>query len=283
MSVSQRRAMIGPDTDLRVSQQCRLLGLSRSTYYYQPAPVTADDLVLLRQMDEQYLKTPHYGARSYATWFQRRGVAVGRKKAARLMAVLGIGSTAPQPKTSAPGRSHPVYPYLLKGMTIERPDQVWAADITYVPLAHGFAYLVVIMDWASRKVLSWRLSNTLDADFCVAALEAALQDYGCPDIVNTDQGAQFTGAAFIDTLKAHDVQISMDDKGCYRDNILVERLWRTVKYEHLYTRTFENVKAVRDSLVQWFDWYNRERFHQSLDNRTPDEVYYACQTFLQAA
>ena len=165
MSVSQRRAMIGPDTDLRVSQQCRLLGLSRSTYYYQPAPVTADDLVLLRQMDEQYLKTPHYGARSYATWFQRRGVAVGRKKAARLMAVLGIGSTAPQPKTSAPGRSHPVYPYLLKGMTIERPDQVWAADITYVPLAHGFTYLVVIMDWASRKVLSWRLSNTLDADF----------------------------------------------------------------------------------------------------------------------
>ena len=150
-------------------------------------------------------------------------------------------------------------------------------------MAHGFAYLVVIMDWASRKVLSWRLSNTLDADFCVAALEAALQDYDCPDIVNTDQGAQFTGAAFIDTLKAHDVQISMDGKGCYRDNILVERLWRTVKYEHLYTRTFENVKAVRDSLVQWFDWYNRERFHQSLDNRTPDEVYYACQTFLQAA
>ena len=150
MSVSQRRAMIGPDTDLRVSQQCRLLGLSRSTYYYQPAPVTADDLVLLRQMDEQYLKTPHYGARSYATWFQRRGVAVGRKKAARLMAVLGIGSTAPQPKTSAPGRSHPVYPYLLKGMTIERPDQVWAADITYVPLAHGFAYLVVII--VNRKL-----------------------------------------------------------------------------------------------------------------------------------
>ena len=233
--------MIGPDTDLRVSQQCRLLGLSRSTYYYQPAPVTADGLVLLRQMDEQYLKTPHYGARSYATWFQRQGVAVGRKKAARLMAVLGIGSTAPQPKTSAPGRSHPVYPYLLKGMTIERPDQVWAADITYVPLAHGFAYLVVIMDWASRKVLSWRLSNTLDADFCVAALEAALQDYGCPDIVNTDQGAQFTGAAFIDTLKAHDVQISMDGK----DKVSVYGARSNMSILHANFRE----KAVRDSLV----------------------------------
>ena len=283
MSVSQRRAMVGSDTDLSVSQQCRLLGLSRSTYYYQPAPVPAEELALLRQMDEQYLRTPHYGARSYATWFRRQGVPVGRKKAARLMAVLGVGSTAPQPTTSAPGRAHPVYPYLLKDRVIDRPNQVWAADITYVPLAQGFAYLVVIMDWASRKVLSWRLSNTLEAAFCVEALETALQDYGSPDIANTDQGAQFTGTGFIDTLKAHDVQVSMDGKGCYRDNILVERLWRTVKYEHLYTRTFENVKAVRDSLRHWFDWYNRERFHQGLDNRTPDEVYYACPAFLQAA
>ena len=166
---------------------------------------------------------------------------------------------------------------------IDRPDQVWAAEITYVPLAHGFAYLVVIMDWASRKVLSWRVSNTLDAEFCVAALETARQDFGCPDIVNTNLGAQFTSAAFIDALSAYDVQLSMDGKGCYRDNILVDRLWRTVKYEHLYTHAFENVKAVRDSLVYRVDWYNRERFHQGLDNRTPDEVSCASPAFLQAA
>jgi len=283
LSLAVRKTLVGPHTKLSKTHQCTLLGLSRSTYYYQPQQVNDDELALLRLMDEQYLKTPQYGARSYATWFQRQGIDVGRKKAARLMKTLGIISTAPKPKTSVPGKRHKVYPYLLKGKVIDRPNQVWASDITYVPMEKGFAYLVVIMDWTSRKILSWRLSNTMDADFCVDALQAAIMDYGRPEIFNTDQGAQFTSAAFTNVLKDHDVQISMDGKGCYRDNIFVERLWRTVKYEHLYTRAFDNLKEVKQSLITWFKWYNQERFHQGLNNLTPDEVYYQNQSIPQAA
>ena len=275
--------MIEPHDKLSITQQCQLLGLPRSTYYYQPQPFNDEELALLRLMDEQYLKTPQYGARSYATWFQRQGIAVGRKKAAAMMETLGIISTAPKPKTSSPGKQHKIYPYLLRNKIIDRPNQVWASDVTYVPLEKGFAYLVVIMDWHSRKVLSWRLSNTLEADFCVQALEAAIQDYGYPQIFNTDQGIQFTSTAFTDVLKDNLIQISMDGKGYYRDNIFVERLWRTVKYEHLYTREFANVVEVRESLIHWFEWYNQERFHQRLDNLTPDEVYYPHQAILQAA
>ena len=275
--------MIEPHDKLSITQQCQLLGLPRSTYYYQPQPFNDEELALLRLMDEQYLKTPQYGARSYATWFQRQGIAVGRKKAAAMMETLGIISTAPKPKTSSPGKQHKIYPYLLRNKVIDRPNQVWASDVTYVPLEKGFAYLVVIMDWHSRKVLSWRLSNTLEADFCVQALEAAIQDYGYPQIFNTDQGIQFTSTAFTDVLKDNPIQISMDGKGYYRDNIFVERLWRTVKYEHLYTREFANVGEVRESLIHWFEWYNQERFHQRLDNLTPDEVYYPHQAILQAA
>ena len=230
--------MIEPHDKLSITQQCQLLGLPRSTYYYQPQPFNDEELALLRLMDEQYLKTPQYGARSYATWFQRQGIAVGRKKAAAMMETLGIISTAPKPKTSSPGKQHKIYPYLLRNKIIDRPNQVWASDVTYVPLEKSFAYLVVIMDWHSRKVLSWRLSNTLEADFCVQALAAAIQDYGYPQIFNTDQGIQFTSTAFTDVLKDNLIQISMDGKGYYRDNIFVERLWRTVKYEHLYTREF---------------------------------------------
>lgn len=275
--------MIGPHAKLSKTCQCTLLGLPRSSYYYQPQPVSAVELAWLRQMDEQYLKTPQYGARSYATWFQRQGLAVGRKQAATLMRRLGIISTAPKPRTSISNSSHPIYPYLLRGKVIDRPNQVWAADITYVPLAQGYAYLVVILDWHSRKVLSWRLATCLDADFCVQALEEALQDYGCPEIFNTDQGAQFTSAAFTGVLRDHAISISMDGKGCYSDNIFVERLWRTVKYEHLYTRVFANVKEVRESLFHWFNWYNRERFHQGLGDLTPDEVYYPYRAIPQAA
>ena len=275
--------MIEPHDKLSITQQCQLLGLPRSTYYYQPQPFNDEELALLRLMDEQYLKTPQYGARSYATWFQRQGIAVGRKKAAAMMETLGIISTAPKPKTSSPGKQHKIYPYLLRNKVIDRPNQVWASDVTYVPLEKGFAYLVVIMDWHSRKVLSWRLSNTLEADFCVQALEAAIQDYGYPQIFNTDHGIQFTSTAFTDVLKDNLIQISMDGKGYYRDNIFVERLWRTVKYEHLYTREFANVGEVRESLIHWFEWYNQERFHQRLDNLTPDEVYYPHQAILQAA
>lgn len=275
--------MIEANKKLSLARQCQLLNLARSTYYYQPQPADDAQLVLLRKMDEQYLKTPQYGARSYATWFVRQGITIGRKKAATMMKVLGIISTAPKPQTSHPNKQHKTYPYLLKGIVINRPNQVWAADITYVPMEKGFGYLVAIMDWYSRKVLSWRLSNTLGADFCIQALEAAIQDYGCPEIFNTDQGAQFTAEAWISVLKNSSILISMDGKGRYHDNIFVERLWRTVKYECLYAIAFNNLKEVRKNLTQWFDWYNQQRFHQSLDNQTPNEVYYQYTTIHQAA
>jgi putative transposase len=266
--------LIEPHGSLSQVRQCQLLNLARSTYYYQAQPINHADLILLRMMDEQYLKTPQYGSRSYATWFQRQGIMLGRKKASSLMKMLGIVSIAPKPKTSISSKQHKVYPYLLKDLVINKPNQVWAADITYVPMEKGFGYLVAIIDWHSRKVLSWRLSNTLDADFCHQALAAAIQEYGCPQIMNTDQGVQFTSDAFTSILKKQHIQISMDGKGCYYDNIFVERLWRTVKYELLYTREFNNLKEIKKNLITWFDWYNQERFHQSLDRLTPDEVYY---------
>ena len=275
--------MIESNEKLSQTRQCQLLSLARSTFYYQPQSLDNEKLALLRKLDEQYLKTPQYGARSYATWFVRQGISIGRKRAANMMKILGIVSTAPKPKTSNPDKRHKNYPYLLKGVVINRSNQVWTADITYVPMEKGFGYLVAIMDWHSRKVLSWRLSNTLDADFCIQALEAAIQDYGCPEIFNTDQGAQFTAEAWIGILKNHDIQISMDGKGRYHDNIFIERLWRTVKYELLYTRAFSNLKEVRQNLTQWFDWYNQERFHRNLDNQTPNEVYWQYTTIHQAA
>lgn len=275
--------MIESNEKLSQTRQCQLLSLARSTFYYQPQSLDNEKLALLRKLDEQYLKTPQYGARSYATWFVRQGISIGRKRAANMMKILGIVSTAPKPKTSNPDKRHKTYPYLLKGVVINRSNQVWTADITYVPMEKGFGYLVAIMDWHSRKVLSWRLSNTLDADFCIQALEAAIQDYGCPEIFNTDQGAQFTAEAWIGILKNHGIQISMDGKGRYHDNIFIERLWRTVKYELLYTRAFSNLKEVRQNLTQWFDWYNQERFHQNLDNQTPNEVYWQYTTIHQAA
>ena len=275
--------MIESNEKLSQTRQCQLLSLARSTFYYQPQSLDNEKLVLLRKLDEQYLKTPQYGARSYATWFVRQGISIGRKRTANMMKILGIVSTAPKPKTSNPDKRHKNYPYLLKGVVINRSNQVWTADITYVPMEKGFGYLVAIMDWHSRKVLSWRLSNTLDADFCIQALEAAIQDYGCPEIFNTDQGAQFTAEAWIGILKNHGIQISMDGKGRYHDNIFIERLWRTVKYELLYTRAFSNLKEVRQNLTQWFGWYNQERFHQNLDNQTPNEVYWQYTTIHQAA
>ena len=275
--------MIEPHDKLSQVRQCQLLDLARSTYYYKPQPASDDELVLLRLMDEQYMKTPKSGSRSYATWFLRQGILIGRKKATSMMKTLGIISTAPKPRTSIPSKQHKVYPYLLKGVVIDQPNQVWATDITYVPMEKGFGYLVAIMDWHSRKVLGWRLSNTMHADFCVQALETAIQDYGCPQIFNTDQGTQFTSEAFTAILKDHHIQISMDGKGCYHDNIFVERLWRTVKYELLYTRAFSDLKEIRQSLTYWFDWCNQERFHQNLDNQTPNEVYYQYKTIHQAA
>jgi putative transposase len=225
-------------------------------------------------IDKQYLKTPTWGSRSMRNYLRRLGYKVNRKRIQRLMRLMGLEAIYPKKKTSCPHPDHKVYPYLLRNMKIDRPNQVWAADITYIPMARGFMYLVAVMDWNSRKVLSWRLSNTLDTDFCVDALEDAINRYGTPDIFNTDQGAQFTSKAFTGVLKRHDIKISMDGRGRVQDNIFIERLWWTVKHHYIYLHAFDNGTQLRMGLKEFFDHYNHERSHQALDNMTPDEVYY---------
>ena len=260
---------------LSVSRQCRMLDICRSSHYYKRRQrIQSDDLKLMRLIDEQYLKNPSWGSRSMRNYLNRQGYKVNRKRVQRLMRIMGIEAIYPKPKTSRPHPGHKVYPYLLRNLNIDRPNQVWAADITYIPMARGSMYLVVVMDWHSRKVLSWRLSNTLEADFCVTALEDALLQHGRPEIFNTDQGAQFTSQAFTDLLKSHAVQISMDGRGRVQDNIFIERLWWSIKYQYLYLWTFDNGTQLRQGLSQWFRHYNQERSHQALDNLTPDEVYY---------
>ncbi len=268
--------MVDPSgSKLSLSAQCRLLGINRSTLYYRSRGIKPDDLKLMRLIDEQYLKTPFYGSRSMTKHLRRLlKRRINRKRIQRLMRIMGLEAIYPKPKTSRPHPNHKVYPYLLRGKNIDRPNQVWAADITYIPMSRGFMYLVAVMDWHSRKVLSWRISNTLDADFCVEALSEALAIYGPPEIFNTDQGAQFTSRAFTDLLKSHGIQISMDGRGRVQDNIFIERLWWTVKYQYLYLRSFDNGSQLRQGLTRWFRFYNQERSHQSLDDRTPDEVYF---------
>jgi putative transposase len=262
------------DQKLSVSNQCRILSLNRSTYYYKKKPVKPEDLKLMRIIDEQYLKTPSWGSRSMRNYLRRLGYKINRKRVQRLMRLMGLEAIYPQPKTSRPHPAHKVYPYLLKNTGVERPNQVWAADITYCPMNRGFMYLVAVMDWHSRKVLAWRISNTLDTEFCVEALCEALSRFGRPEIFNTDQGAQFTATAFTDVLKSHHVQISMDGRGRVQDNIFIERLWWTLKYQYLYLWSFGNGSELRQGLAQWFEFYNAERSHQALDNLTPDEVYF---------
>ena len=228
----------------------------------------------MKLIDQQYLKTPSWGSRSMKNHLRRLGYKVNRKRAQRLMRLMGIEAIYPKPKTSRPHPAHKVYPYLLRNLAIDHPNQVWAADITYIPMDRGFMYLVAIMDWHSRKILSWRLSNTLDTDFCVEALEEALCRFGKPDIFNTDQGAQFTSNDFTELLTKYDIKISMDGRGRVQDNIFIERLWWSLKYQYLYLWSFENGTQLRQGLQQWFQMYNRERSHQALDNLTPDEVYY---------
>jgi putative transposase len=267
--------MIDPaEKKLSLSRQCRMLGISRSSWYYKSRRIQSDDLKLMRLIDEQYLKNPSWGSRSMRNYLRRQGYKINRKRVQRLMRLMGIEAIYPKPKTSRPHPEHKVYPYLLRNLSIDRPNQVWAADITYIPMARGFMYLAVVMDWYSRKVLSWRLSNTLEADFCVEALEDALLQHGRPEIFNTDQGAQFTSEAFTNVLKSHKVQISMDGRGRVQDNIFIERLWWTIKYQYLYLWSFDNGAQLRQGLGQWFQLYNQERSHQALDNLTPDEVYY---------
>jgi putative transposase len=228
----------------------------------------------MRLIDEQYLKTPTWGSRSMRTHLRRLGHKINRKRVQRLMRLMGLEAIYPKPTMSRAHPEHKIYPYLLRDLSIERPNQVWAADITYIPMSRGFMYLVAVMDSHSRKVLSWRLSNTMEADFCVEALKEAIERYGCPEIFNTDQGAQFTSEAFTNVLKDSGIAISMDGRRRVQDNIFIERLWWTLKYNYLYLRSFANGSELRTGLREWFVFYNKDRFHQSLDNRTPDEVYY---------
>jgi putative transposase len=273
VSTDGRRAMVDrEDVTLSIKRQCWLLGISRSGLYYQPAGISAEDLTIMRLIDRQYLSTPFYGARRMAVWLRKARHEVNRKRVRRLMRVMGLSAIYRRPRTSKPAAGHKIHPYLLRGVEITRPNHVWAADITYIPMARGFLYLVVIMDWSSRYVLSWRLSNTLDADFCLEALREALQK-GRPDIFNTDQGAQFTGEEFTGLLESHGVKISMDGKGSYSDNLFIERLWRTVKYEEVYLKAYQDGREARAGIGEYFRFYNTQRPHQALGYRTPAEVY----------
>lgn len=267
--------MVEPDHPrLSITRQCTLLTINRSSYYYQPKGESPFNLELMRLIDKQHLETPWFGSRQMARHLRRRGYCVSRKRIGRLMKLMGLSVIYQKPNTSKPHPEHRIYPYLLRGITVYRPNQVWCADITYIPMRRGYLYLVAIMDWASRKVLSWRVSNTLDADFCVAALEEALEKYGRPEIFNTDQGSQFTSDAFTSILKDADIRISMDGKGRWMDNIMIERLWRSLKYECIYLHAYETGSEVRNGLEWWVEFYNKRRPHSQLDDRTPDEAYY---------
>jgi putative transposase len=246
--------------------------LNRSSYYYEPAAETAENLRLMRRIDEEYTAHPFLGSRRITRWLNREGEAVNRKRVQRLMRLMGLEAVYPKPRLSAAGRGHRIYPYLLRGVSIERPDQVWSTDITYIPLLHGFMYLAAIIDWYSRFVLAWRLSNTLDGNFCLEMLEEALSR-GRPEIFNSDQGVQFTAEAFTGRLQLAGVAVSMDGRGRCLDNVFVERLWRTVKYENVYLHGYERVPELERGLRSYFAFYNGDRLHQSLDYRTPASVY----------
>jgi len=261
--------------EVSVERRCELLQVPRASYYRGPASgLRSGDLDLMRRIDELYMEQPWMGSRSLADHLTTPEHPVGRDRVRRLMLLMGIESLAPKPGTSKRQPKHPVYPYLLRGMTIDRPNQVWATDITYVPMAKGFMYLIAIMDWATRKVLSWRISNTLDADFCVETLKEALFKFGAPEIFNSDQGSQFTSEKFMTVLKTCNVKISMDGKGRFKDNIFIERLWRTLKYERIYLKAYETGVELSKDLTTWFTWYNEKRKHSSLDKQTPDEAYF---------
>jgi len=274
MSIERRRQMIEPGHPaLSVVRQCELVSISRSGFYYQPVGETELNLALMRLIDAQFLETPWYGSRQMASHFQREGYKVGRKRIRRLMAKMGLVPIYQRPRTTVPNPEHRIYPYLLREMAITCPNQVWCADITYIPMRRGFLYLVAVMDWASRKVLSWRVSNTMDTEFCVAALEEALARFGRPEIFNTDQGSQFTSPRFTAVLHAAGVKISMDGRGRWMDNVFIERLWRSLKYECVYLRAFETGSELRAGLSGWISYYNTRRPHSTLAGRTPDEAY----------
>jgi len=258
--------------DLSVRRQCELLGVNRAGLYYEPVGESAENLLLMRLLDEQYTRAPFYGSRRMTAWLATQGHEVNRKRISRLMQVMGVEAVYPKPKLSQPGEGHKIYPYLLRGVTVERVNQVWSTDITYIRMAQGFVYLVAVMDWFSRYVLSWSLSLTLEIDFCLEALKSAFRR-GQPEIFNSDQGSHFTSEKFTGALKAKQIAISMDGRGRCMDNIWIERLWRSLKYEEVYLKDYESVTEARVGIERYFRFYNQERLHQSLDYRTPAAIY----------
>ncbi len=281
MSVERRREMVGRERHkLSLSRRCRLPGISRGSLCCRPRGESQKNLALMRRIDEQSLKTPWHGARQMARTLRRQGHPVGRKRVGRLMRLMGLRSLAPGPDTGRKHPTHPICPYLLRDRRIDAPNQVWCDDVTYIPLAHGFVYLVAIMDWHTRHVLSWQLSITQEASFCLDALDAALERYGKPEIFNTDEGSQFTSRDWTDTLEASGIRISMDGKGRWLDNVFIERLWRSLKQECVYLNAFDSVRDCQASISAWMEYYNRERTHSSLGDLTPSE---ACETWREAA
>ena len=274
MSAPQRRAMVErPAQDLSVRRQCALLNVARSAVYRPKTEPSAADLALMRRIDELHLELPFYGSRRMTFELNREGRGVNRKRVRRLMRVMGIEALVPRPGTSKAAPGHKIYPYLLRGLSITEANHVWASDITYIPMANGFLYLVAIIDWASRAVLAWRLSNTMDTRFCIDALEEALERHGKPRIFNTDQGAQFTSAAFTAVLEAAGVAISMDGRGRFMDNIFIERLWRSIKYEEVHLKAYADGREARSGIGSWMNFYNHRRPHQAMDNQTPMAVW----------
>ena len=275
--------MIDRDHDLPLARQAKVLNISRGAVYYKPRPTSPADLAAMRRLDELHLNYPFAGSRMLRDMLGRDGVSIGRRHVARLMKRMGIEAIYRRPNTSKPAPGHKIYPYLLRGVTVGRPNQAWAMDITYIPMARGFVYLAAVVDWFSRRVLSWRLSITMEAAFCVEALEEAIARHGRPEIFNTDQGSQFTSEAFTGVLIKHGVAISMDGKGSWRDNVFVERLWKSVKYEEVYLRAYDSVAEARASLGRYLNFYNSQRPHSSLDRKTPDEAYFTASPMAAAA
>jgi putative transposase len=275
--------MIDREHELPIKRQAELLNISRGCVYYHPEPISEADLALMRRIDEVHLEHPFAGSRMLRDMLRREGFEVGRRHVATLMRRMGIEALYRKPNTSRKHPKHPVYPYLLRGLSIERANQVWAMDITYIPLARGFVYLAAVLDWHSRKVLAHRVSITMEADFCVEALTEAITRFGAPEIMNTDQGSQFTSAEFTDELKRHGIAISMDGRGQWRDNVFVERLWKSVKYEEVYLKAYETVSAAREQIGRYFAFYNARRPHRAHEGQTPATIYFGTLDQLHAA
>lgn len=275
--------MIDRSHDLPVTRQAKILGISRSSIYYQPCGVSAGDLVIMRRIDALHLEHPFAGSRMLRDLLRGEGFEIGREAVRTMMKRMGVEAIYRRPNTSKPAPGHRIYPYLLRNLVVDRPNQVWAMDITYIPMARGFVYLAAVVDWFTRRVLSWRLSITMDTAFCLEAVEEALARHGKPDIFNTDQGSQFTSTDFTELLKSHKIEISMDGKGAWRDNVFVERLWRSVKYEEVYLKAYDTVSAARASLAAYFTFFNTTRPHSAHRGQTPDQVYFGSEQVALAA